>query len=144
MADLLVDPLVKRKKVLFAGRENRCRSQMAAVFAQVHAGGRIEALCAGSVPAEKIDPAMQEAMAEKKIDMGFRIPRTIEDVVAHDKPDTLVAMGCDDPCGDLPGATWIDWDIDDPVGQGLDAMRRVRDEIETKVMELMDSLDAAS
>ena len=144
MADLLVDPLLKRRKVLFAGRENRCRSQMAAAFAQYHAGDRIEALGAGSAPAGKIDPAAQEVMAEKKIDMGFRIPRSIDEAVARDKPDALVAMGCDDPCGDPPGATRIDWKIEDPVGQGLDAMRKVRDEIEKKVLELVDSLDAAS
>lgn len=144
MADLLIDPLLKRRKILFAGRENRCRSQMAAAFAQHHAGDRIEALCAGTAPAETIDPAMEAVMAEKKIDMGFRIPRSIDALVAGDKPDTLVTMGCGDLSGNLSDAARIDWDMENPVGQGLDAARKARDEIEKKVLDLIDFLDAKS
>jgi multimeric flavodoxin WrbA len=144
MADGLLNPLVKRKKVLFAGRENRCGSQMAAAFAQYHAGDRIEALTAGSVPAEKVLPAMQEAMAEKGVDMGFRFPRSIEAVVSHDKPDVVVAMGCGDPCGGAAAATRIDWELPDPKDGGIDAVRSFRDDIEKKVLDLVDSLGNAS
>ncbi len=141
MADALINPLMERRKILFAGRENACRSQMAAAFAQYHAGDRIEALTAGSAPAEKVAPGMKEVMAEKGIDMGFRFPRAIDAVVARDKPDTLIAMGCDAAAGEASSPARIDWDLPDPVGQGLDAMRKVRDEIEKKVLALVDSPD---
>ncbi len=142
MADGLLDPLLNRKKILFAGRENGGPSQMAAAFAQYHAGDRIEALTGGSAPAEKADPAMQDVMAEKKIDMGFRFPRSIAEVVSETEPDLLVAMGCDEPCLEGATAERIDWNLSGSGGSGLEAMRRVRDEVEKNVLELIDSLDA--
>jgi protein-tyrosine-phosphatase len=112
---------------------------MAAAFAQYHAGDRIEALTGGSGPAETVDPAMQDVMAEKKIDMGFRFPRSIQEAVAEAEPDLLVAMGCDDPGLEGASAERIDWNLSGPGGSGLDAMRRVRDEVEKKVLDLIDS-----
>ncbi len=140
-ADLLT-PLLNRKKVLFACRENACRSQMAAAFAGFMAGDRIEPLCGGSEPAEKINPAMEEVMAEKGIDMGFRIPRSIDAAMEGVAPDRIVTMGCGEACPQVPGAEVVDWDLPDPAEKDIGFMREVRDEIEGKVKGLVESLAA--
>ncbi|MCF8025321.1 MAG: NAD(P)H-dependent oxidoreductase [Desulfobacteraceae bacterium] len=127
-----------RKKILFACRENSCRSQMAAGFAKYLAGDRIEALNAGSTPARYVNAAMQEVMAEKGIDMVFRSPRSIEDAVSETKPDMIITMGCGEQCPYIPGVSYIDWDLPDPAGQDIDLMRKVRDEIETRVRRLIE------
>ncbi|MFP4000122.1 MAG: NAD(P)H-dependent oxidoreductase, partial [Desulfobacterales bacterium] len=97
-AEAHLEPLFSRKKILFACRENACRSQMASAFARYFAGDRIEALNAGSTPADSVNPMMREVMAEKKIDMGFRSPRSIDDAVAETRPDMIVTMGCGEQC----------------------------------------------
>ncbi|MFP3981008.1 MAG: NAD(P)H-dependent oxidoreductase [Desulfobacterales bacterium] len=131
------DPLFSRKKILFACRENACRSQMAAGFARQMAGDRIEALHAGSTPADRVNPQMQEAMAEKGIDMAYRSTRTIEDAVAESTPDLIVTMGCGEQCPYIPGVRYIDWDLPDPAGRSAEFMRQVRDEIEQRVRQLI-------
>jgi multimeric flavodoxin WrbA len=90
----LLKPLVDRKKILFACRENACRSQMASAFAQHYAGDKLDVLNGGSEPAEKINPVMAEVMQEKGIDMAFRIPKTIEEAISEAQPATIVTMGC--------------------------------------------------
>jgi multimeric flavodoxin WrbA len=132
-AQNLLNPLSARKKILFACRENACRSQMAAGFAQYMAGDRLEVLCAGSEPANVINPDMMEVMAEKGIDMAFRKPQSIEAAVADVKPDHIVTMGCGERCPAVSGAVHEDWALADPAGESISFMRKLRDEIETKV-----------
>ncbi len=133
-AQNLLNPLSARKKILFACRENACRSQMAAGFAQYMAGDRLEVLCAGSEPANVINPDMMEVMAEKGIDMAFRKLQSIEAAVADVKPDYIVTMGCGERCPAVSGAVHEDWTLADPAGESISFMRKLRDEIETKVI----------
>jgi len=134
-AGTLVTPMLNRKKVLFVCTENACRSQMASAFAQYHSGDRIEAISAGSAPAEEIDPVMEEVMREKGIDMAFRKPKSIEDAASIVKPDLIISMGCKDACPFFPGVKDIEWDLEDPAGRPIDFMRETRDEIERRVLE---------
>ncbi len=138
--DSLLKPFLGRKKILFACRENTCRSQMAAAFAQYLAGYTIEVLCAGSRPAPEINRAMVEAMEEKGIDMAFRGTRSLESVISEVQPEIIVTMGCSEECPFVPGVTMEDWDLPDPAGKTMDFMRGVRDKIQKKVKELIKSL----
>ena len=137
----LVLPLAKRKRILFACRENACRSQMAAAFAAHLAGDRIDAQCAGSEPADRINPDMVRVMAEKGIDMQFRKTRDLESAIAETSPQMLVTMGCGEQCPLVPGAKMVDWDLPDPAGQSLDVMRTVRDGIEVRVRGLIGNME---
>lgn len=134
----LLAPLLGRKKILFACRENACRSQMAAAFAQYFAGDRIEAVSAGSEPAKKINLDMVNAMAEKGIDMGFRKTRFLDEAASELQPDMIITMGCGEACPFIPGMQRLDWDLPDPAGKSMDVMRNVRDEIEKKVKTLVN------
>jgi protein-tyrosine-phosphatase len=136
----LLKPLLARKKVLFACKENACRSQMAAAFAQYMAGDKFEVLCGGSEPADKINSVMTEVMAEKGIDMAFRIPKSIDDAIAYVKPDHIITMGCEEKCPAVSGAVKEDWALPDPADESIGFMRKIRDEIETRVMKLIDEL----
>jgi len=138
-AKALVAPFLDRKKMLFVCTENACRSQMASAFAQFHAGDRIEAISAGSKPAEEINPLMIEVMGEKAIDMAFRKPKTISAVVSHGKPDLIISMGCGDACPLFPDVPKEEWDLEDPAGKPISLMREIRDDIEKKVLELIAS-----
>ncbi|MFO7859698.1 MAG: NAD(P)H-dependent oxidoreductase [Desulfosalsimonas sp.] len=138
-----LDSLLARKKILFACRENACRSQMAAGFARHLAGGRIDALSAGSTPAPAVNPMMQEAMGEKGLDMVHLSPRSIDDVLSGIRPDMIVTMGCGEQCPYIPGVSHVDWDLPDPAGQSMDVMRQVRDEIEHRVRQLIDNQDGS-
>ncbi len=131
-----------RTPVVFACRENACRSQMAAAFAQTLAGDRLDVSCGGSEPAEAVNPKMAQVMAEKGIDMGFRNPKAISDAIeAGPPPEVIVTMGCGEACPAVPGAQVIDWDLPDPAEGDLDLMRRIRDEIESRVTAWIGSLD---
>ncbi len=143
VTDLLA-PFKNRRRVLFACRENAARSQMAGAFAQKMAGDRLEVLTAGSRPAEKINPRMEEVMAERGIDMGFRVPQSLEDALAEGPPERIVTMGCGETCPSVPGATVEDWDIPDPAEGDLDLMRTTRDAIAARVGELIAKLDGES
>lgn len=136
----LLLPLAGRKKILFACRENACRSQMASAFAQHLAGNKIEATSAGSEPAAKINPEMVDVMKEKGIDMAFRTTRPLEAAVVETKPDIIITMGCGEACPFVPGAQRLDWDLSDPAGKSMDIMRNVRDEIEDNVKALVKSM----
>ena len=135
----LISPLLDRKRILFACRENACRSQMAAAFAQSLAGDKIEVASAGSKPAEKINLDMVKAMAEKGIDMGFRKTRSLEKAASELQPEMIITMGCGEECPFIPGMQRLDWDLPDPAGKSMDVMRNVRDEIEKKVEALVNS-----
>ena len=139
-AAALAEPFLKRKKVLFVCTENACRSQMASAFAQYHAGDRIEAISAGSKPAQEINPLVEEAMREKGIDMAFRRPVSLDDAAKVGAPDLIISMGCKDACPLFPGVKNIEWDLEDPAGKPLDFMRQSRDDIEMRVLELIENL----
>ncbi len=136
----LLTPLLSRKKVLFACRENACRSQIAAAFAQYLAGDKIDASSAGSAPADQINPEMVQVMQEKGIDMAFRRTRSLETALSESSPDMIITMGCGEDCPLVPGAEKEDWDLQDPSGKPIDVMRNVRDEIETCVKRLADRI----
>jgi len=139
-ANRLLKPFVGRKKILFACRENACRSQMASAFARHVAGDKIEAISGGTDPANRIDPVMAEAMAEKGIDMAFRKPKSLESVISHIQPDIVITMGCDEECPFIPDVKRYDWDLTDPAGKPIEIMRDVRDLIEKRVSKLIDQL----
>jgi len=137
----IVSPFLQRKRVLFACRENACRSQMAAAFAHYYAGDLIEAVCGGSTPIEAVNPNMMAVMEEKGIDMGFIIPQHIENAIEYVQPDIIITMGCgEDGCPFVPGAKIIDWKIDDPAGKPLEFMRQVRDDIFQRVQDLAKTI----
>jgi len=136
--ETLLKPFTARKKILFACRENACRSQMSGAFAQYLAGDKIEAFTAGSSPAVKIAPLMMKVMAEKGIDMEFRKPKSLQSVLETVKPDMIVTMGCGEQCPFVPGTEKADWDLPDPAGKDIEFMRNVRDEIEKRVVSLIN------
>jgi protein-tyrosine-phosphatase len=139
-AAALIGPLLDRKKILFACRENACRSQMAGAFAQYLAGDKFEVITGGSKPADQANPDMVKAMHEKGIDMAYRVPQSIESAISDTTPNFIVTMGCGEECPFVPGAQMLDWDLPDPAGKPPDFMRQVRDEIENNVKNLIKEL----
>jgi multimeric flavodoxin WrbA/protein-tyrosine-phosphatase len=136
----LIGPLLARKKILFACRENACRSQMAGAFAQSLAGDKFEVVTGGSQPAESINLDMVAAMQEKRLDLAYHRPQSLASAIADNRPDIIVTMGCGEECPSVPGAQILDWDLADPAGKPLEFMRRVRDEIENRVVDLVKEL----
>jgi arsenate reductase len=128
-----------RPSVLFVCVHNAGRSQMAAAFLTVLAGGAVEVRSAGSEPADVLNPAVVEAMAEVGIDIADQSPKilTTEAVQAS---DVVVTMGCGDTCPYFPGKRYEDWALDDPAGQGIEAVRLIRDEIRARVDRLLGEL----
>lgn len=143
VTDLLA-PFRNRRRILFACQENACRSQMAGAFAQQMAGDRYEVLTGGSAPAEKVNPLMETAMAEKGIDMGFRVPHSIDEALTEGAPERIITMGCGETCPTVPGAVVEDWDIPDPAEGNLELMSATRDAIAARVAELIANLDGES
>jgi arsenate reductase len=139
-AAALIQPLLGRKKLLFACRENACRSQMASAFAQYLAGDKLEVINGGSQPADKVNPDMVTVMHETGIDMAFRVPQSIESAISSTIPQYIITMGCGEECPVVPGAQIRDWDLPDPAGKPLDFMREIRDEIENRVKNLINEL----
>lgn len=137
-ADQLADGLAGRPKVIFACRENAGRSRMAAAFARIHAGDRLDVISAGSAPAAAVNPVMVAAMAEKGIDMGFSTPRPLDRALDGSPPAVLITMGCGEACPHLPGTLRLDWDLPDPAGKEIDFVRQVRDTIEEKVIDFLN------
>ncbi|MEW2299320.1 arsenate reductase ArsC [Streptomyces sp. NPDC006655] len=125
--------------VLFVCVHNAGRSQMAAAFLTHFAGEKVEVRSAGSVPADTVNPAVVEAMNEVGIDISAETPKilTTEAVQAS---DVVITMGCGDTCPVLPGKRYLDWQLDDPAGQGVDAVRPIRDEIERRIRTLVNDL----
>ena len=136
----LMAPFMDRKPILFACRENSCRSQIAAAFAQHMAGDRLDVMSAGSQPADKVNPDMAKAMQELKIDMAYRSPLSIESALESMTPEIIVTMGCSEQCPAVPGAKHLDWDIPDPAGQPMATMRNVRDDIQARVKALIEEM----
>ncbi|MFD8096696.1 arsenate reductase ArsC [Streptomyces malaysiensis] len=130
---------IHKPSVLFVCVNNAGRSQMAAAFLTHLAGDRIEVRSAGSAPADTVNPAVVEAMAEVGIDIAAETPKilTTEAVQAS---DVVITMGCGDACPVFPGKTYLDWKLDDPAGQGTAAVRPIRDDIRTRVQNLIAEL----
>jgi protein-tyrosine-phosphatase len=125
--------------VLFLCTHNAGRSQMALGFFNRMAGDRAVAYSGGSEPADQINPAAVAVMAEKRIDISGEHPKRWTDEMVE-AADVVVTMGCGDTCPFIPGRRYEDWTLPDPAGQPVDAVRPVRDEIETRVRELLVSL----
>jgi protein-tyrosine-phosphatase len=128
--------------VLFVCIHNAGRSQMAAGFLRHLAGDRVEVRSAGSVPGERVNPAAVAAMAELGVDISAQAPKilTAEAVQAS---DYVITMGCGDACPYYPGKKYLDWKLDDPAGQGVEAVRPIRDEIKGLIEGLIAEIDAA-
>ncbi|WP_049573302.1 arsenate reductase ArsC [Streptomyces sp. SBT349] len=127
--------------VLFVCVHNAGRSQMAAGFLTHLAGDRVEVRSAGSLPAEQINPAAVEAMKEAGIDISGRQPKVLT-AEAVQASDYVITMGCGDACPIVPGKNYLDWDLEDPAGQGIEAVRPIRDEIKTRIERLINEIDA--
>ncbi len=128
-----------RPSALFVCVHNAGRSQMAAGFLTHLSGGHVEVRSAGSMPAEQINPTAVEAMLEVGIDIRDQNPKilTTEAVQAS---DVVITMGCGDVCPIFPGKRYEDWALADPAGQGIEAVRPIRDEIRSRVLALLDEL----
>ncbi|HET6151458.1 MAG TPA: arsenate reductase ArsC [Marmoricola sp.] len=126
--------------VLFVCVHNAGRSQMAAGYLQHLAGDRIDVYSAGSQPADQINPAAVAAMGEVGIDIAGEQPRVLT-ASAVQQADVVITMGCGDACPFFPGKRYEDWNLDDPAGQGVEAVRPIRDEIRIRVQALIASLD---
>jgi arsenate reductase len=126
-------------EVLFVCVENAGRSQMAAGLLDKLAAGRVHVRSAGNEPAERINPAVREAMAEVDVDLEREFPKPLTDE-AVSAADVVVTMGCGDACPIYPGKRYEEWELDDPAGQDLDGVRRIRDEIRRRVEALQSEL----
>ncbi|MGP8302136.1 arsenate reductase ArsC [Streptomyces inhibens] len=131
---------IARPSVLFVCVHNAGRSQMAAAYLTHLAGDRVEVRSAGSAPAETVNPAVVEAMAEVGIDISAESPKVLT-VDAVRASDVVITMGCGDRCPVFPGKKYLDWKLDDPAGQGVGAVRPIRDEIERRVRGLIAEFD---
>ena len=131
--------MAEKPTVLFVCVHNAGRSQMAAGWLRHLAGDRVDVLSAGSAPAGSINPVAVEAMAEVGIDIAGQEPKLLSDAAVQES-DVVITMGCGDSCPFYPGKRYEDWKLDDPAGQGIDAVRPIRDEIRTRVEELLASL----
>ena len=126
-------------EVLFVCVHNAGRSQMAAGLTKLRSDGRITVRSAGSDPADEIDPAVVQAMAEVGLDMSEEFPKPLTDEVVR-AAVVVITMGCGDACPIYPGRRYEDWVLDDPVGRDLETVRRIRDEIDARVTELVRDL----
>jgi arsenate reductase len=126
-------------EVLFVCVHNAGRSQMAAGLVHLRSKGRIHVRSAGSDPADSINPAVLEAMQEIGVDMEQEFPKPLTDEVVR-AADVVITMGCGDACPIYPGKKYEDWELDDPAGQGIDAVRRIRDDIDARVQRLIAEL----
>ncbi|MDR6866624.1 protein-tyrosine-phosphatase [Microbacterium resistens] len=125
--------------VLFVCVHNAGRSQMAAGFLRDIAGDRIEVRSAGSLPAAQINPVAVAAMAEEGIDIAGEQPKVLTTEAVQDS-DVVITMGCGDECPFFPGKRYEDWVLDDPAGQGIEAVRPIRDEIRRRIERLAAEL----
>lgn len=126
-------------EVLFVCVHNAGRSQMAAGLVKLRSGGRIHVRSAGSLPADQINPAVIAVMDEIGVDMSEEFPKPLTDEVVR-AADVVITMGCGDACPIYPGKKYEDWELDDPAGQDVDAVRTIRDEIDVRVQRLVAEL----
>lgn len=132
--------MTHKASVLFVCVHNAGRSQMAAGFLKHLAGDRIEVRSAGTAPGERVNPAAVEAMAEIGIDISANLPKKLTDEAVQES-DYVITMGCGDKCPFYPGKTYLDWVLDDPAGQGVAAVRPIRDAVRKHVEALIAEID---
>ncbi|MBO1771079.1 arsenate reductase ArsC [Agrococcus sp. TF02-05] len=125
--------------VLFVCVHNAGRSQMAAGYLQHLAGDRVEVRSAGSAPKDTINPVAVEAMREEGIDIAANRPKVLTTDAVRES-DVVITMGCGDACPIFPGKRYEDWELDDPAGQALEAVRPIRDDIKRRVEALLAEL----
>ncbi|KAA5838202.1 arsenate reductase ArsC [Saccharopolyspora hirsuta] len=126
-------------EVLFVCVHNAGRSQMAAALLQHHAEGRVAVRSAGSAPAETINPAVVAVMAELGLDLSHEVPKKLT-TDAVEASDVVITMGCGDACPVFPGKRYLDWELTDPAGKGVEQVREIRDDIERRVLDLLAEL----
>jgi len=132
-------PSVDDPEVLFVCVHNAGRSQMAAGLVKLRSHGRIRVRSAGSAPGDEINPAVVEAMTEIGVDMSEEFPKPLTDEAVR-TADVVITMGCGDVCPIYPGKRYEDWELEDPDGKDLATVRRIRDQIEVRVGELIAEL----
>lgn len=130
---------MSKPSVLFVCVHNAGRSQMAAAWLTKLAGEKVEVRSAGSAPADSINPAVVEAMLEVGIDISHEMPKVLT-TTAVQESDVVITMGCGDACPFFPGKRYLDWPLQDPAGQGVAAIRPIRDEIKRLVEDLITTL----
>ena len=126
--------------VLFVCVHNAGRSQMAAGFLRALAGDAVEVRSAGSLPGDRVNPAAVAAMAEVGIDIADQQPKVLT-TEAVEASDVVITMGCGDACPVFPGKRYLDWELDDPAGKGVESVRPIRDDIERRIRGLLAELD---
>lgn len=131
--------MTEKPSVIFVCIHNAGRSQMAAAYLQHLGQGRIDVRSAGSVPADKVNPAAVAAMLEEGIDMSAEQPKILTDAAVRES-DVVITMGCGDTCKFYQGKRYEDWVLDDPAGHGVDSVRPIRDEIRRRVAALIGEL----
>ena len=135
--------MTARSSVLFVCVHNAGRSQMAAGWLRYLAGDEVDIRSAGTEPADQINPTAIQAMAEVGIDITNQTPRVL-DWDTDQSSDIIITMGCGDTCPVFPGKRYEDWKLDDPAGQSIDQVRRIRDEIRDRVAQLLAGLTPAA
>ena len=135
--------MTTQPEVLFVCVHNAGRSQMAAALLDHHAAGTVRVTSAGSAPADTVNPAVVEAMLEVGLDISREFPKRLT-TDAVQAADVVITMGCGDACPVFPGKRYLDWKLDDPAGQGVEAVRPIRDEIDRRVRTLLTELTTAS
>ena len=128
-----------KPSVLFVCVHNAGRSQMAAAYLRTLGRGRIDVRSAGSAPAEAVNPAAVEAMAEEGIDLSAERPKVLT-TEAVKESDVVITMGCGDACPVFPGKRYEDWVLEDPAGRGVEAVRPIRDAIKVRILALINDL----
>jgi len=131
--------LTERTSVLFVCVHNAGRSQMAAAFLRELAGDTVEVRSAGTAPAAAVNPVVVAVMHEAGIDISAQVPKLLSDDAVR-ASDIVITMGCGDDCPYLPGRSYLDWELEDPAGQDLAAVRRIREDIRLRVEQLLPSL----
>jgi arsenate reductase (thioredoxin) len=129
----------EQPEVLFVCVHNAGRSQMAAGLVKLRSEGRVHVRSAGSAPGEEINPAVVAAMSEIGVDLSEEFPKPLTDEVVR-AADVVITMGCGDACPIYPGKRYEDWELDDPAGRSLAAVRRIRDEVDERVQRLVGEL----
>jgi arsenate reductase (thioredoxin) len=132
-----------KPSVLFVCVHNAGRSQMAAGWLRHLAGDGVEVRSAGSIPGDQVNPAAVEAMAEVGIDISDQRPKVLT-TKAVEESDVVITMGCGDACPIFPGKRYLDWELEDPAGKGVESVRPIRDEIEARVRALVAELVPAA
>jgi arsenate reductase len=130
---------VNKPSVLFVCVHNAGRSQMAAGWLRSLAGGAVEVRSAGSIPGDQVNPAAVAAMAEVGIDISDQHPKVLT-TDAVEASDVVITMGCGDACPVFPGTRYLDWELEDPAGKGVESVRPIRDEIERRIRGLLTEL----